>query len=140
MTTAARPAGFLASFLFACACMLATTATASPAAGAGPGAASADASTDRSASIAVEPAIQLAQATPQSQGKRAARPAPVPQACTSLRGVERRICVECDGVEMFKRIGCQQRVFWSACKGKRLFEDPYCRTHQDQGPPRGEGG
>lgn len=33
----------------------------------------------------------------------------------------------------FKRIACQQRVFWTACKGKRLFQDAYCRTHQDQG-------
>ncbi|MBA3800976.1 MAG: hypothetical protein H0X18_18155 [Geodermatophilaceae bacterium] len=142
MSTVARSVSLVAKLSFAGACMLATVAPAAPAAAAEPGAASAAALTGESATapVVVEPAIQLAQATPQSQGKRAARPAPVPRACTSLNGVQRRICVECDGVQMFKRIGCQQRVFWNACKGKRLFEDPYCQAHQDQGPPRGEGG
>lgn len=90
--------------------------------------------------LAVTAADSLAQVTPRSDGKQTVRPVNVPKACTTLAGVERRICVECEGVEMFRRIGCQQRVFWTACKGKRLFEDPYCRTHQDKGPPGGEGG
>jgi hypothetical protein len=68
-----------------------------------------------------------------------AKAAPVPEACTGKRGVERKICVECEGVPFFKRIGCQQRVFWTTCRGKRLFEDSYCQANQDQGPPRGEG-
>ena len=81
---------------------------------------------------AAEPAAQKPAARP------AAQPAPLPQACADKQGVERKICVECDGVSLFKRIGCQQRVFWTTCKGKRLFEDSYCQMHQDQGPPRGE--
>jgi hypothetical protein len=89
------------------------------------------------AAAEVQPLAQVQQGT---TTRRAARPTTLPQACTPLKGVERRICVECDSVAMFKRIGCQQRVFWSACKGKRLFEDPYCQAHQDKGPPRGEGG
>lgn len=140
MTTAARPIKLLAMLWITGAGMLATVASVPPAAAAQPGAASSAALSGEPATApaALERAIRLAQVTPQSQAKRAARP--VPQACTSKKGVERRICVECDGVEMFKRIGCQQRVFWSACKGKRLFQDPYCEAHQDQGPPRGEGG
>jgi hypothetical protein len=68
-----------------------------------------------------------------------AKPVPVPAACTDTIGVERRICIECDSVPIYKRIGCQQRVFWSECKGKRLLTDAYCQTHEDRGPPRGEG-
>jgi hypothetical protein len=92
--------------------------------------------------VAVERAVQLTQATPQRQGRRVVKPAPapVPEACVSLKGIEQRICVECDKVPLYKRIGCQQRVFWTTCKGKRLIEDSYCQMHQDLGPPRGEGG
>jgi len=63
----------------------------------------------------------------------------VPASCAKTSGVERQICIECDREPIYKRIGCQQRVFWSTCKGKRLLSDSYCQTHQDQGPPRGEG-
>ena len=124
MTTAAGSFRLLASLLCSGACLLGSFLPAASAA----------------ESDLADPAVRLAQASPPSQGNRVARPSRVPQACTRLKGVERRICVECDGVQVFKRIGCQQRVFWSACKGKRLFEDPYCQAHQDQGPPRGEGG
>jgi hypothetical protein len=83
--------------------------------------------------VAAEPAKETRKASKTAQA------APIPQGCARLDGVERKICVECDGVAFFKRIGCQQRVFWTTCKGKRLFEDAYCQMHQDGGPPRGEG-
>ena len=82
---------------------------------------------------AAEPSTTKASTT-----KPVAKAVSIPEACTRMKGVERKICVECDGVSFFKRIGCQQRVFWTTCKGKRLFEDSYCQSHQDQGPPRGE--
>lgn len=63
-----------------------------------------------------------------------ARPA-VPQTCAPLTGVERKICVECANEAAFRRLGCEQRVFWTTCRGKRLFDDPFCRAHQDRGPP-----
>lgn len=67
--------------------------------------------------------------------RQAAKPQPIPQGCADMKGVERKICIECDGIAFFKRIGCQQRVFWTTCKGKRLFEDGYCQMHQEKGPP-----
>jgi hypothetical protein len=83
---------------------------------------------------------QRAQAKQPAPSKAApARKAPTPPHCAGMVGVEQKICVECGGVPYFKRIGCQQRVFWTSCKGKRLFEDSYCQMNQDQGPPRGEG-
>ena len=69
----------------------------------------------------------------------AARPVPIPQGCADLAGVQREICVECDGVALHMRVVCHQKVFWRTCKGKRLFEDRYCQTHDNQAP-RGEGG
>ena len=69
----------------------------------------------------------------------AARPVPIPQGCADLAGVQREICIECDGVALHMRVVCHQKVFWRACKGKRLFEDSYCQTHENQAP-RGEGG
>ena len=69
----------------------------------------------------------------------AARPVPIPQGCADLAGVQREICIECDGVALHMRVVCHQKVFWRTCKGKRLFEDRYCQTHDNQAP-RGEGG
>ena len=88
---------------------------------------------------AAEPSTTKPSTTKPSTTKPVAKAVSIAEACTRLKGVERKICVECDGVPFFKRIGCQQRVFWTTCKGKRLFEDSYCQSHQDQGPPRGEG-
>jgi hypothetical protein len=65
---------------------------------------------------------------------------PIPQGCADLAGVQRQICVECDGVALHMRVVCHQRVFWTTCKGKRLFEDSYCQSLQDQQGVRGEGG
>src|SRR5690606_21028734 len=75
-----------------------------------------------------------------AESKPAARPVadaakPVPEACARMIGVERAICIECDGIAFFKRVGCQQRVFWSNCKGKRLLQDSYCQMHENRGMP-----
>ncbi len=118
MTIDRLQANPLARLLLALACLFALGGASSPA-------------------IAAEPGKVPAKET--RKDSRAARAAPIPQGCARLEGVERKICVECDGIAFFKRIGCQQRVFWTTCKGKRLFEDAYCQMHQDGGPPRGEG-
>jgi hypothetical protein len=83
------------------------------------------------------------EATPASAGKTPARKAgseatSVPYDCRGLQGVAMQVCVQCADVPIYKRIVCQQKVFWSACKGKRLFTDSYCQ--QNQTPGRGEGG
>ena len=89
-----------------------------------------------SATVAAEPAAGKPAAKKPVAKKPVAKAAkPVPEACGRMIGVERAICIECDGIAFFKRIGCQQRVFWTQCKGKRLFEDSYCQMHQDRGPP-----
>ena len=46
--------------------------------------------------------------------------------------------VQCADVPIYKRVVCEQKVFWSLCKGKRLFTDAYCQQNQSLG--RGEGG
>jgi hypothetical protein len=66
--------------------------------------------------------------------------APIPAACQDKPGVEQKICVQCGELPIFKRIGCEQRVFWTTCKGMRLVKDPYCQMHQDKGPPAPVGG
>jgi hypothetical protein len=82
-----------------------------------------------------------AQDAPGAAGPREARqPVPIPQECADLAGVQRQICVECNGVALHMRVVCHQRVFWTTCKGKRLFEDSYCQSLQDQQGARGEGG
>ena len=94
-----------------------------------------------------QPAKQQAQqetkqpAQPKAAGPaaEAARPVPIPQGCADLAGVQREICIECDGVALHMRVVCHQKVFWRTCKGKRLFEYRYCQTHDNQAP-RGEGG
>jgi hypothetical protein len=87
-------------------------------------------------STSATPATPAAKPAPNRQpARQAARPQPIPQGCADMKGVERKICIECDGIAFFKRIGCQQRVFWTTCKGKRLFEDGYCQMHQEKGPP-----
>lgn len=72
--------------------------------------------------------------------RQASKPVPIPQGCADLAGVQRQICVECDGVALHMRVVCHQRVFWTTCKGKRLLEDSYCQSLQDQQGVRGEGG
>ena len=79
--------------------------------------------------------VRRKRSAPAKQARRPGDRQPIPQGCADMSGVERKICVECDGVAFFKRIGCQQRVFWTTCKGKRLFEDGYCQMHQEKGPP-----
>jgi hypothetical protein len=121
----------LASLLLAFACMVALGGLFCPAAAAAESAQD----TRKAAKTPAKNSTKAPARTP----AQAARAAPIPQGCARLDGVERKICVECDGIAFFKRIGCQQRVFWTTCKGKRLFEDAYCQMHQDGGPPRGEG-
>ena len=70
----------------------------------------------------------------------AKKAAPIPAACQDKPGVEQKICVECDGLPLYKRIGCEQRVFWTTCKGMRLIKDPYCQIHKEGGPPAPVGG
>jgi hypothetical protein len=70
----------------------------------------------------------------------ARQPVPIPQGCAELAGVQRQICVECNGVALHMRVVCHQRVFWTTCKGKRLFEDSYCQSLQDRQGVQGEGG
>lgn len=87
-----------------------------------------------------DPIGGTAKPQPAAPGKQSSRPVPVPQGCADLTGVQRQICVECDGVALHMRVVCHQRVFWTACKGKRLLEDAYCQSLQDGGRPPGEGG
>jgi hypothetical protein len=70
-----------------------------------------------------------------NDAKAGARGRAVPAACQATQGVERKMCIECGDAPIHRRIGCEQRVFWTTCKGKRLINDPYCKTHQDKGPP-----
>ena len=86
-----------------------------------------------------KPSKQPAQPKAAGPAAEAARPVPIPQGCADLAGVQREICIECDGVALHMRVVCHQKVFWRTCKGKRLFEDRYCQTHDNQAP-RGEGG
>lgn len=60
--------------------------------------------------------------------------AAAPQACAAKAGVERQICVECSGLDLWRRIGCEQRTFWTLCKGTRWMNDPYCRTNREPEP------
>ncbi|NLD53962.1 MAG: hypothetical protein GX652_04800 [Burkholderiaceae bacterium] len=62
----------------------------------------------------------------------------MPYDCRGLQGVSREVCVQCAEVPIYKRVVCEQKVFWSLCKGKRLFTDAYCQQNQSLG--RGEGG
>ena len=82
-----------------------------------------------------KPAEQARQPTrPQAAGpaREPSRPVPIPQGCADLAGVHRQICIECDSVALHKRVICQQQVFWTTCKGKRLLEDSYCQSLQEQ--------
>src|SRR5690606_6454825 len=87
-------------------------------------------------------AAGAAAAAPAAQGAAQARgPAAggeVPDDCRGLEGVSREVCVQCADVPIYKRVVCEQKVFWSLCKGKRLFTDSYCQQNQSLG--RGEGG
>lgn len=64
--------------------------------------------------------------------------AEVPYDCRGLDGVSRDVCVRCADVPIYKRVVCEQKAFWTLCKGKRLFTDVYCQQNQSLG--RGEGG
>src|SRR5690606_10829778 len=82
---------------------------------------------------------EAAGTTPRSSKKPVAgRPADVPYDCRGLQGVSRDVCVQCADVPIYKRVVCEQKAFWSLCKGKRLFTDAYCQQNQSLG--RGEGG
>ena len=138
-----RPfAGLLGAVFVASACFVGTLAGAPSAA-----AAESDAQPKRSApQQSKQPAQkqkkqskQPAQPKAAGPAAEAARPVPIPQGCADLAGVQREICIECDGVALHMRVVCHQKVFWRTCKGKRLFEDRYCQTHDNQAP-RGEGG
>lgn len=134
MTIARSMKPVFATLLFVGAVAIAAGSMASLAGAAEPaGQGKPSAGTTPGASTATKPASKKPAA------RQAAKPLPIPQSCATMKGVERKICVECEGVAFFKKIGCQQRVFWTTCKGKRLFEDSYCQSHQDQGPPRGRG-
>jgi hypothetical protein len=85
------------------------------------------------AALLAAPAMALAQAKPKNS------PA-VPEACRPMVGVERQMCVECNDKPFYKKVGCEQRVFWTTCKGKRLINDEFCKLHQDKGPPAAVGG
>ena len=80
------------------------------------------------------PSAPQAQPATQASGPRAE----VPGDCRGLEGVSRDVCVQCADVPIYKRVVCEQKVFWSLCKGKRLFTDAYCQQNQSLG--RGEGG
>lgn len=79
------------------------------------------------AGVSAEQAI----AAEPTKGKAKALPA-----CESMRGVEMKMCLECHELPTYRRPGCEQRVFWTTCKGKRLFTDEFCKMHQDSGPPQ----
>jgi len=51
--------------------------------------------------------------------------------CAQLAGVEREICIQCARLNAWQRIGCEQRTYWTLCKGSRWINDPYCRTNRD---------
>lgn len=147
-----RPAArLLAARVVAAACLIGSLAGTAPAVAADPGTASqqpakpastAPAAKPKATAPAAKPATKAVPAKSQPAGPAApaARPVPIPQGCADLTGVQRQICVECDGVALHKRVVCQQRVFWTTCKGKRLFEDAYCQSLQETGRPPGEGG
>jgi hypothetical protein len=124
-----RPAAMLlAARLVASAFLIGSLAGVAPAAAA------------ESSPTAKQPARPKPSGKPAGPAKQAAQPVPIPQGCANLAGVQRQICVECDGVALHMRVVCHQRVFWTTCKGKRLFEDSYCQSLQDGGRPPGEGG
>jgi hypothetical protein len=78
---------------------------------------------------------------PAPAGDLAKRKAPViPEACREKQGVELKMCLECSDVPIYRRPGCDQRVFWTTCKGKRLLTDEFCKTHEHKGPPQAVGG
>ena len=138
-----RPfAGLLGALFVASACFVGTLAGAPSAA-----AAESDAQPKRSAQPhSKQPAQkqkkqskQPAQPKPAGPAAEAPRTVPIPRGCADLAGVQREICVECDGVALHMRVVCHQKVFWRTCKGKRLFEDSYCQTHENRAP-QGEGG
>ena len=79
-------------------------------------------------------AASRTQETAQASGSRA----DMPVDCRGLDGVSRDVCVQCADVPIYKRVVCEQKVFWSLCKGRRLFSDAYCQ--QNESPGRGEGG
>ena len=120
-----RPAAtLLAVYVVAGACLIGSLAGASPAAAAEPSPAS----------------KQPAKPRPAKPATAGTRPLPIPQGCVDLAGVQRQICIECDGVALHRRVMCQQRVFWRTCKGKQLFQDADCQSLQQGGRPPGEGG
>lgn len=73
-----------------------------------------------------------AAAQPAAAQTAAPRPqSPMPAACAAKSGVEQAICAECASQDLWRRIGCEQRVFWTLCKGTRWMNDPYCRTNRE---------
>jgi hypothetical protein len=90
------------------------------------------------AGTAAAQAASIGQPAAQPTGPTAGTLADAPYDCRGLEGVSREVCAQCAQVPIYKRVVCEQKVFWSVCKGKRLFTDAYCQQNQSLG--RGEGG
>jgi hypothetical protein len=138
-----RPAAMLlAAHLVAGACLIGSLAGAAPAAAAESAPASKQPAKPRPARPAkpAKPANAGNPAKPAKPATAGSRPLPIPQGCASLSGVQRQICIECDGVALHMRVMCHQKVFWRTCKGKQLFQDADCQSLQQGGRPPGEGG
>ena len=75
--------------------------------------------------------VMASAATPGVAQTAPTRPASATEsACTPLAGVEREICIQCSRLNPWQRIGCEQRTYWTLCKGSRWMNDPYCRTNR----------